>query len=335
MSLPRSKRESIKLHILGKISEVGDVNVKRVAGDLGVSLTTVYRYINELEKNGVIAIKKSNNRKYELVNDTSTFFLTLEKGKTDESEAYEKYILPLVECLPRNVIEIWEYAFTEMVNNAIEHSGGNSLFITVNKNAYNIEIILQDNGIGIFKKIKDYFDYDSVDQAVLELFKGKLTTDSQSHTGEGIFFTSRVLDYFLIWSNDEYFSHNNFYDFQGDLKKGGGTTIVMSQENHNKGTLAEVFDMYADVDGGFTVTQIPLVKIFSNGYPISRSQANRLAYRFESFEVVALDFVGIENIGQGFADQLFRVFKNNHNEVELKVINANPEVLRMIKRVTV
>lgn len=48
-----------------------------------------------------------------------------------------------------------------------------------------------------------------MDDAVHELFKGKLTTDIENHSGEGIFFTSRVLDGFAAISDGKIFSHNN------------------------------------------------------------------------------------------------------------------------------
>ena len=53
-----------------------------------------------------------------------------------------------------------------------------------------------DYGVGIFKKIQDYFGYNSIDDAINELFKGKITTDTDNHSGEGIFFTSRLMDQF-------------------------------------------------------------------------------------------------------------------------------------------
>jgi hypothetical protein len=42
---------------------------------------------------------------------------------------------------------------------------------------------------------------------VLELAKGKLTTDKTKHSGEGIYFTSQIFDSFNILSAGVYFSH--------------------------------------------------------------------------------------------------------------------------------
>lgn len=65
---------------------------------------------------------------------------------------------------------------------------------------------------------------------------------------------------------------------------------------------------------------------------VSRSQAKRLLGRFDRFKVVVLDFSGVASIGQSFADEVFRVFRSKHPEVELVPINASSEVRRMISR---
>lgn len=65
----------------------------------------------------------------------------------------------------------------------------------------------------------------------------------------------------------------------------------------------------------------------------SRSQARRLIIRFERFKNVVLDYSGIDQIGQGFADEVYRVFQNAHPDCLLITINANEAVRRMIQHV--
>lgn len=50
-------------------------------------------------------------------------------------------------------------------------------------------------------------------------------------------------------------------------------------------------------------------------------------------ESVVTDMEGIEWIGQGFADQFFRVFASQNPSIELRVINANEDILRMLRYV--
>ena len=70
------------------------------------------------------------------------------------------------------------------------------------ENYKEIVVCIQDNGIGIFKKIKKDHNLENENQAIFELRKGKLTSDSVNHSGEGIFFTSKVVDDFFINSFD-------------------------------------------------------------------------------------------------------------------------------------
>jgi hypothetical protein len=65
---------------------------------------------------------------------------------------------------------------------------------------------------------------------------------------------------------------------------------------------------------------------------VSRSQAKRLLDQIEHFKVVTFDFTGVEGVGQAFADEIFRVFKNQHPEIQLLSTNTNQEVSQMISR---
>lgn len=91
--------------------------------------------------------------------------------------------------------------------------------------------------------------------------------------------------------------------------------------------------MFAPVEEGFVKTRIPLKEVCPYGEPIARSQARRILFRLEQFQYIELDFEGIEFMGQGFSDEIFRVFAKRHPEMELIPINACPDVLRMIKHV--
>ena len=114
-----------------------------------------------------------------------------------------------------------------------------------------------------------------------------------------------------------------------------GTMVTMKLENNTTRKIGEVFDMFAPIDEGFVRTRIPIKEVCPYGEPIARSQARRIVHRLEEFKQVELDFEGIDFMGQGFADEIFRVFQNEHPEVELIPMNACRSVLGMIKHVTV
>ena len=84
------------------------------------------------------------------------------------------------------------------MNNAIEHSKGSRITYTIQKDILYTEISVADNGIGVFRNIQHYLKEKSgvtldTAQAALELYKGRMTTDPVRHSGEGIFFSSKML----------------------------------------------------------------------------------------------------------------------------------------------
>ncbi|MBK7642982.1 MAG: STAS-like domain-containing protein [Planctomycetes bacterium] len=58
----------------------------------------------------------------------------------------------------------------------------------------------------------------------------------------------------------------------------------------------------------------------------ARSQAKRVMARCGQSRNVTLDCSGVETIGPAFADEIFRVYANAHPEIELRWVNAVPEV---------
>ena len=68
--------------------------------------------------------------------------------------------------------------------------------------------------------------------------------------------------------------------------------------------------------------------------PVARSQARRICNRLDEFKEVILDFSRVEVMGQGFADEIFRVFALEHPQVTLRPVNMIPEVVRMIRHVS-
>lgn len=65
---------------------------------------------------------------------------------------------------------------------------------------------------------------------------------------------------------------------------------------------------------------------------VNRGEARRLLWSADRFCRVVLDFTEVTTIGQAFADEIFRVFANEHPEVELLVMHALPAVQQMIRR---
>jgi hypothetical protein len=113
-----------------------------------------------------------------------------------------------------------------------------------------------------------------------------------------------------------------------------GTYVVMRLSPHATRTSAEVFHKYEIEDKGFSRTHVPIQLARYEGEElVSRSQARRIVARFEKFTEVMLDFRGVSTIGQAFADELFRVFPNEHPNIHFVTVHATKEVQRMIDHV--
>ena len=113
-----------------------------------------------------------------------------------------------------------------------------------------------------------------------------------------------------------------------------GTAVWMTISTSATQTASEVFSKYQDDDYLFTKTHVPVAL---SRYPgeqlVSRSQAKRVLTRFEKFSEVSLDFQGVQEIGQAFADEIFRVFRNSHPETKVLAFNTSPAIDRMISHV--
>ena len=256
----------------------------------------------------------------------------------DEHMAWEHDFRPAFD-LPRNVSGIAHHGFTEMVNNANDHSEGASVTAIMEIREGRLAILVVDDGIGIFEKISKAIGLPDRRLAMLELSKGKFTTDPRNHSGEGIFFTSRMFDQFQVDANDLHYEHDvrDKHDWLMEIDRPAtGTLVYMAIPVDSQRTAKEIFDAYSGGDDyGFHKTVVPVrLARVGNENLVSRSQAKRLVARFEGFKTVILDFKDVEEIGQAFADEIFRVFRNSHPEVELVEIHASADVQQMINRAT-
>jgi anti-sigma regulatory factor (Ser/Thr protein kinase) len=229
---------------------------------------------------------------------------------------------------------IMAYAFTEMLNNAIDHSGSDTAVISfwISDDQWCFEI--KDKGVGALAKLESGLHLDSEFEAVQELSKGKRTTDPAHHTGEGIFFTSKVVDLFRLTSSGVRWTVDNLRHDQalGTAPPMLGTSVQCQVDPHTDRVLADIFREFTQ-DHAFVRTR-PFVKLFEIGTTfVSRSEARRLLDGLEAdFETVEVDFAGVTDVGQGFVDELLRVWPATYPGKMVIPINMNAAVEFMVKR---
>jgi anti-sigma regulatory factor (Ser/Thr protein kinase) len=329
-------KKSIRRTALALIAADGHRVGTRLAQAAGLSRQVANGHLQALLKDGLIdAVGTTKARVYSLKTLVDLERVFPREG-LDEDRAWRDLVAPVVADLAQAPRDTWHYAATEMINNAVDHSGGTEVRVRVRRNALFTEVTITDDGEGIFLKIQRALGLHDAREALLELAKGKLTTAPKNHSGEGIFFTSRVVDVFEIASGSLHFTRaardaDRLVERTADAP---GTVVFMRHGNDSTRTMKSVFDQFSDPEEyAFDRTVVPIRLAQHEGEKlVSRSQAKRVAYRFERFRHVVLDFSGVEEIGQAFADELFRVFAANHPQIRLIPENTSPEVGRMISR---
>lgn len=257
-----------------------------------------------------------------------------------EDEIYNDFqqALQLKKRLKDNLYHIFYYSFSEMVNNAIEHSQSKQIQVKYYDNKKSLNFEVRDFGIGAFKNVMKKRNLKSEIEAVQDILKGKITTNPVRHSGQGIFFTSKIADLFIIESFGYRLRIDNsipdifIEEISPELK---GTKVLFSINLKTTKKLADVFYQYQTdkTNYNFNKTSV-LVKLYTLGTEyISRSQARRLTSGLEKYEHIILDFQKVTTIGQAFADEIFRVFKSQNPDIVLEPINMEKTVEFMIKRV--
>ncbi len=334
----RKRGEEIRQFILDNVEHHPKIVAKLAAHNFGITRQAVNKHIQRLvEQKALLVHGSTRNRHYLLHPLVQWEHIYLLDGSLAEDIVWRNDIAVLFGQLTINVIDIWHYGFTEILNNSIDHSSGNHVNVSLTKTATTTEIIIYDDGEGIFKKIQRELDLHDERHSVLELAKGKLTTDPDNHTGEGIFFSSRMFDDFRILSGNVYFSHTHDEVEDWIIEKQryqSGTGVFMKLANNTTRTTKQIFDSFtSDDDYGFTKTVVPVrLAQYGDEKLVSRSQAKRLLGRVDKFKTVIFDFDEVESIGQAFADEVFRVFQLQHPEIELIYLKTNKNVKQMISR---
>lgn len=338
MKLARTKRSELIRRFLLNSIKAGNTGFFHDAMEIfKLSRQAIHGHLAALVELGCLAATGNTRGRSYILGPVRSHFGIFSLAGLSESDVYYRDFGFMFKDLPREVENICHYGFTEMLNNAIDHSVGQQVTVAVERNLVDITITITDDGEGIFKHIARIMGLNDPRESILELSKGKLTTDPDNHSGQGIFFSSRAFDEFYISSGDLFFSHTD-----GDIndwllhreKELPGTLVNMQIAMDSNRTLRSVFDLFTgneEEDFAFNKTVVPIkLALYEGERLVSRSQGKRILNRVEKFKFVILDFSGVDSIGQAFADEVFRVFARQHPEIELHPVKMNEDIRRMI-----
>jgi len=320
------------------------------ASHLGVSRQYLNRLINELIKEGrLVKVGETKGAYYVLSEyaEQHPEILPARYARTFGSTSLEEHVVlrrieqeyPPLKKLPENIGSIFTYAFSEMLNNAIEHSQSKEISIEVTMQNKRLLFIVEDHGIGVFRNVMRQRNLASEFEAMQDLLKGKTTTMPRSHSGEGIFFTSKAGDKFALDSYGYQLTVDNrlpdvFMEKVKKIKR--GTKVIFDLNISSPLHLNDIFKKYTDSgagkDHGFDKTEIRIKLYTMAGIYISRSQARRVLEGLNKFKVIVFDFDKVSVVGQAFADEIFRVFHRKYPDIRLETENMNESVSFMVER---
>ncbi|MFH1562526.1 MAG: DUF4325 domain-containing protein [Nitrospirota bacterium] len=336
----------IKRIIIEELEKKREIKASEIVKATGFSRAYINRFFQELRDEGrIVLIGRANRANYVLATEEavlaakeSMFDITL---NLQNKELHEDKVIEEIKKktgifigIRPNISDILDYALSEMLNNAIEHSNSKMIKITMEKDKNSITFSIIDEGIGIFNNIMGKKELNNIMSAIQDLLKGKQTTVPQMHSGEGIFFTSKVSDILVLQGSNKKLIFNNLLDdiFIKDIKEINGTKVNFSIDMKSNKNLSSIFREWTDSSFEFSKTMVT-VKLYKIKSPLlSRSQARRIVSGLDKFKTVILDFKEIETVGQGFADEIFRVWKSNHPKIIINAVNANENVQFMINR---
>lgn len=302
-----------------------------------VTRTTVHRHITTLIEQKKL-IKSGNTRQiaYYLADSPIKSFKFDISAKLSEQVVWLNSVQPDTKAYDHHIIDILHYGFTEVFNNAIEHSEGQSIELALSKKEQSIVLSICDNGLGLFEKLCRYFKFETYRDSLLHMTKGRLTTDPTNHAGEGLFFTSRAFDEFTLEANQIKYYRNNIINDWALLSTEPtiGTKVTLTLNNQSNRKLVSIFNPYSSNEQyEFIKTDllVPL-SLYEGERLMSRAQGKRLVAHLEPFAFITLDFKHVRTVGQGFVDEIFRVFQNKRPDLRINYINANDDIVFMIKR---
>lgn len=328
--------------ILDIAKKQGEVKSSQIVKKTGFSRVYVNRFFQKLTAVGKLKlVGKANQTRYIMVGSSSEAMLSfrrlLNNKNLNEDIVLDeiKKTTDIFKRLSKNVENLFAYGFSEILNNAIEHSRSKRISVQAVRNDDSLVFIIRDYGIGIFRNVMRKFNLKSEMEAISHLLKGKQTTAPKAHSGEGIFFTSKAADSFLLESFGKRLAVDNLIKdvFIKDIKSLRGTRVTFSLSVKTKKDLAKIFHVYAANGFDFGKTKVLVKLSVLDTAHLSRSQARRIMFGLDKYKEIILDFKSVDTIGQAFADEAFRVWQSAHQKIKIKAVNTSENARFMIERV--
>lgn len=330
-----AKHETIPWLIHSLLDTVSEISSGQVAAAAGVTRQAAHYHLRRMVEAGQLEVR-GRGRGSRYVRKT-LWWQRFETEGLEEDQVWKRALAetPTLADLDKNARSIADFAFTEMVNNAIDHSGAATVEVAILRRSSGLVFTVEDQGIGAYERVLRMKGLEDHLAAVQEISKGKLTTSPEAHSGQGIFFTSKAVNLFVLIANGLRWTVDNNREDEsvGVSDRRKGTLVRFEIDFDVDHALKDIFDAYTDPETFAFSKSRTRVQLFKGDSPfVSRSEAKRLARNLDQFEEVIVDFEGVREVGQAFADELFRVWQRSHPETTLRPVNMNEVVRSMVER---
>lgn len=347
MKMKQLKVKEAIIALIQASSEKGTQPSQELQKQFGLSRQQVSRYLTDLVKQGIITSHGTGRGvNYTLVKDTGKNLLSSGELSLDqlsqlgEEKVFQTWVQHSIQAYPKNIKSIIHHGFTELTNNVIDHADANKFWFKIFDDHIRNKLIMEihDDGVGVFRRNQIAFACRNLFEAVVETAKGKRTSQPKKHAGEGLFFTSRLFDYFRLQANGIEWLYLSAIDDWSiatieDIK---GSHIITMIDKASLKKPEDIFVNYTDEEFQFSKNALFIVEpltIQAQEEHVSRSEAKRLLMGAEKFKHIIIDFKNTTRIGQGFADEIFRIFQQKHPQLTIETRNMNKAVEAMVKHI--
>ncbi|MEM1414204.1 MAG: DUF4325 domain-containing protein [Myxococcota bacterium] len=326
--------------ILELIAKLGVGSNRDVVDLLGVSRQAATARLSKLVETGrLLRVGAGRSTRYRRAAVEPTTSVVREYGPAglEEERVWEELqaASSVLGALRGDGLGLFHYALTEMVNNAIDHADGTRIVVRVaSRPEGRIGFEVEDDGVGAFRRLQTSLGLESELHALQTVSKGRHTTQPDRHSGEGLFFTSKAAALFelesgaLRWVVDNLRGEHAIGQVEPPRQ---GTLVRFEASPTEARPLRALFAEYTR-DFEFVRTHT-VVKLFEHGTRfVSRSEAKRLLEGLERFDEIVVDFAGVSTVGQGFADEVFRVWPRTHADKRMVPVNMNDAVAFFVER---
>lgn len=318
------------------VEATGDTSMAQLLEATGLTRPGVLYHLNRLIDSGEVEYASNQQRgrsvRYRLAYDHRWEF-PIADVKTEHSLWERLHPAILDTEMTTSAKDIHTYIFGEIVNNVLEHASSDDIVILHSVRTGETRLSVRDSGVGIFDHIAATAGLPDRLSSVRRLQTGGYTTAPAGHTGQGVFFSSRATDLFsinsggIVWTTDNLTPDQTLQTIETNAP---GTTVSWCLQDKTDRSLLGLFESFSILDDDeiprFASTAIAVAASAEATQYVTRSAAREILGGKQQFAVIVLDFSGVANIGQGFADEVFRVFPKANPSITMTAINMNEAV---------